>query len=307
MSAHGGDPDRLEFVVEPADAGKRLDKVVQRHLIGYGRRAVAELFARRAVRADGRLVNKGDLSRAGEAITILLSDLQRIAPEPFAPLKVVLATHDVVVVSKPAGQPTAPVILGETGTLAGALLGRYPELSSFGHKPREPGLLHRLDTQTSGLVVAARHEAAFRTLSRALSEGRLEKRYLAIVREAGLADFGVVDAPLAPSAKQSRRVQAVTTGGRPAVTRFNVVSRKGPLALVECVVSHAYRHQIRAHLALLGHPILGDRLYGGPEAPELGARHALHASYVAWAGDLDVPPFEAEDPLPADLAALLLD
>lgn len=283
----------------------RLDKLVQKKLVGFGRRSVTELFARRAVRVAGAAARKGAIAREGDSIEVALDEHAWIAPETDAHLEVVLETENVVVVDKPAGQPTVPVSLGEGGTLASALLARYPEMAAIGHRPREPGLLHRLDTQTSGLLVAARTARAFETLSTALSEGRIRKRYLAVVREAGLPASGVIDAPLAPARRDSRRVEVVIGRGRAAVTRFSVVSRARGFALVECEVGHAYRHQIRVHLASLGHPIAGDRAYGGPDVPELGERHALHASHVAWAGDEDVPPFEADAPLPRDLAALL--
>ena len=298
----------LSFVVAKEEAGLRIDQIVVRHLGALGRRGVSELFRRGAVRTDGRVAKKGDRALPGRTVSVVRGDAAPIVPEPEAPLDVRLERDDLVVVRKPAGQPTAPIRLGETGTLAGALLGRYPELLGIGHQSREPGLLHRLDTQTSGLLVAARSLGVFEHLWRALSEGRLEKRYLAIVESRGLAESGVVEGALAPDPGDPRRV-SVTTGaesrGRPSTTRWRRVQVTTRFALVEVTAPHAYRHQVRVHLASMGYPIAGDSLYGGPAAPELGARHALHASYVAWAGDGDVPAFIVEDPLPDDLAALV--
>jgi 23S rRNA pseudouridine1911/1915/1917 synthase len=298
----------ITFVVTRAEDGERVDKLVAGHAASGGRRKVAELFQRGAVRIGGRVVKKGTVAREGEAVTVQLTEA--IRPEPDAPLSVRLETRDVVIVDKPAGRPTAPARDGDAGTLAAALLGRYPEMAGVGYRAREPGLLHRLDTETSGLVIAARSERAFTTLRAALSEGRIHKRYLAIVAAVDLPASGVVETPLAPDPRDGRRVAipprtAPDAGpGRPRVTRFRTLRIAGPWALVEVDVSHAYRHQVRVHLASIGHPIAGDALYGGPLAELAGERHALHASYVAWAGDDVVGPFAVESPLPDDLTAL---
>jgi 23S rRNA pseudouridine1911/1915/1917 synthase len=313
----------VSFSVESADAGERIDKLVARRVEHGGRRKLAELFERGAVRVGGRVAKKGSVAREGDAITVRLAP--SIGAEPDAPLRVLLETPDVVIVDKPAGQPAVPARDGDSGTLASALLGHYPEMGRVGYRAREPGLLHRLDTGTSGLLVAARSAAAFATLRKALSAGHVEKRYLAVVAASGLPEDGVVDAPLAPDPDDGRRVVIVTgtpgphhdapDGARatpkikaapPAarVTRFRRLRVAGPWALVEIDARHAYRHQVRVHLASIGHPIAGDALYGGPIAALTGKRHALHASYVAWSGDDVVPAFAVESPLPDDLAAL---
>lgn len=301
----------LTFTVVESEAGQRLDKLVVSHT-ELGRRRVSELFARGHVIVAGRRVPKGELARAGDEIVVSLDAEDRPAPEPEARLVVRLETPHLVIAAKPAGQASAP-LRGEPGTLAGALLGHYPEMLGVGHGPREPGLLHRLDTETSGLVIAARSEDAFSRLHAALREGAMSKRYLAVVMAEGLADSGTIDASIAPDRKNPKRVlvsdaHAERTGknrARPAVTRFKVVRRAGDRALVEVTVSRALRHQIRAHLASVGHPILGDAVYGGPETASVAERHALHASYVAWAGDEIIAAFAVEEPLPADMASLM--
>jgi 23S rRNA pseudouridine1911/1915/1917 synthase len=300
----------LTFTVPAGEAGTRLDKLVVARA-EIGRRRASELFADGRVLVGDRPAVKGEAARAGDSVTVLLDVDDRPKPEPDAPLVVRLETSELVVCAKPAGQPSAP-LRGEPGTLAGALLGRYPEMAGVGHSPREPGLLHRLDTQTSGLVLAARSAAAFERLHAALGSGQMTKRYLAIVAAAELGDSGVIDAPIAPDRKNPRRVRVGESGersgknrARPALTRYRVARRVGPWALLELDVSRALRHQIRAHLAFIGHPIAGDQVYGGPAAAELGLRHALHASYIAWAGDDVIGPFAVEEPLPDDMASLI--
>jgi 23S rRNA pseudouridine1911/1915/1917 synthase len=295
------------FRVAPDEAGQRFDKVIARKLPDLGRRAAADLFGKGRVRVDGRVVKKGDRAHAGASVTVELEE-QDVESEPDLPLNVVVETPEVAVVRKPAGLPTAPIRRGETGTLANAIVARFPETKNVGYRPREPGLLHRLDTQTSGLVIVARTSEAFATLRGALAEGRIEKRYLAVVRKGAVSQPGVADQCLAPDPRDPRRVRVVPAtmpGARPATTRFRIVRSGAAFSLLEVEVSHAYRHQIRVHLSWLGAPIAGDALYGGALVPSLGERQALHASYVAWAGDDVVPRFEAEDPLPAELEALL--
>jgi 23S rRNA pseudouridine1911/1915/1917 synthase len=256
------------------------------------------------VRVAGRIAKKGERARAGDRISIELAASDAAEPEPDVPLELRLERADLVVVNKPAGQPTAAVRGSTQGTLAGALVARYPEMARIG-SAREPGLVHRLDTQTSGLVVAARTAEAFEALRRQLAAGAIDKRYLAIVESAGLPGEGVIDLPIAP--RDARRVVAREgmRGSRPALTEWRTLRRREPWALIEARASPARRHQVRAHLAAIGHPIANDVLYGGRAVQALGARHALHASYVACAGDATLAGFAIEEPLPADLAGLL--
>jgi 23S rRNA pseudouridine1911/1915/1917 synthase len=210
------------------------------------------------------------------------------------------------VVEKPAGQACAPLGPGETGSLAGALVTRYPEMQGVGYRAREPGLIHRLDTGTSGLVIAARNAEAFAALVEALQAHRLDKRYLAIVEAAGLPDSRVIELPLMPGSGGKVVVAPLDgrgSGVKDCTSSFRTLERRGRFALVEVEASRAYRHQVRVHLAASGWPIAGDVEYGGAARPALAGRHALHASHVAWAGDARVPAFAVDSPLPDDLLA----
>jgi 23S rRNA pseudouridine1911/1915/1917 synthase len=301
--------ESIEFTVSDTDAGKRLDRLVIERLGSLGRRGASELFDKGRVRVGRRRVKKGDLARAGDVVSVELAGPAVPVPEPDAPLDVRLERPDLVVVNKPAGIPTAALEAGERGTLVNRLLARYPEMQGIGHRPREPGILHRLDTQTSGLLVAARTSSAFTHLQAALDGGKLQKRYLAII-SGTLDDSGVIDAPLAPDPKHRERVRVLGVMDdadyfRDALTHYRVLERIGQWTLLELDVSKAFRHQIRAHLASIGAAIVGDKVYGGILDTALGERHALHASYVAWAGDGTVAGFAVEEPLPKDMAELL--
>src|SRR5690606_17154918 len=163
-----------------------------------------------------------------------------------------LVRPDLVVVNKPAGMPAAALRASDRGTLAGALLARFPEMASVGFGPREPGLVHRLDTFTSGLLVAARSEQSFRRLREALESGMLIKRYLAIVANHGLPERGFIESRLIPHPKNQRKVRALSRedpSGRPARSEYRVIERRAALSLVELSVGPAFRHQIRVQLA----------------------------------------------------------
>lgn len=316
----------MRITITDVEAGARLDKLLVQLVPGLGRAGAKRLFTESRIRiftagADsrGRLAAKGDVATLADVIEIaLVEDAQGSAAVPDAelPLEIVLETPEVVIADKPAGQPTAPLDPGERGTLANALLARYPEMAGIGFSPREPGLCHRLDTGTSGLVLAARTQKAFEVLTRALKAGRLDKRYLVICAARDLPESGVIDVPLAPHPKDKRRVYAcihprdlARYTSRPASTEYTKLREHGPWALVEVKAPRAARHQIRVHFAAIEHPLVGDALYGGPPVPglkegELG-RHALHAHRITWSGDAEVPAFSVQSPLPADLEALL--
>jgi 23S rRNA pseudouridine1911/1915/1917 synthase len=307
-----------ELVVPASLDGARLDKAITELVPELSRARVKRAIDLGAVRVNGRRVPKGGTVSSGDQVRIDVAQVAEAAAvaTPDAPLRVVIESDQVVVVDKPAGQPTAPLRPGEVGTLVNAILGRYPELTPegdtcIGHSPREPGIIHRLDTETSGAVVVARTAVAFEVLKTALKEGRLDKSYLLVCSEQGLPDEGTIEFPLANHPKDQRRVYAcihprdvIRYEPRPAATRYRVLRRTGAWALVEARVGKALRHQIRAHFAAAGHPLAGDELYGGPVIRALG-RHALHASRVAYPGGGGVEAFEASVPLPKDIAALL--
>jgi 23S rRNA pseudouridine1911/1915/1917 synthase len=301
---------RAEFVALREDGGTRLDKFLNERIEDLGRQQAAELCALGHVRIDGRRAKKSALVTAGATVTVELGEPEFLAPEPELPLEVRLERPELVVVNKPAGMPSAPLRNSERGTLCNALLARYPEMKGVGYRAREPGIVHRLDIQTSGLLIAARSADAFTHLTRALELEGIRKRYLAVVAPAGLPETGEISRALSPDPAHPERVRVLEPGdssgyARQKTTRYRVLQSGAGRALLEIDVGSAFRHQIRAHLAAIGHPILGDAVYDGELVPELGARHALHASQISWSGDARVAGFTVVEPLPHELSRLL--
>lgn len=286
------------FLVGPDSAGLRVERLLMDRL-GCSRAEARRLCALGAVQLDGCRSAKGQRVTPGARLVVQAGDEPPVTAEPEQPLTVRLERADLVVVEKEAGTPTVPLRAGQRGTLAGALIARYPEMAGFGRSSREPGVVHRLDTQTSGLVLAARDGESFARLLAHLRAGRLEKRYLAICEAAGMKASGAIEFPLSPDPKHYGRVVVTPPGARysrPARTEFRLIERGVRFALIELIVSRAFRHQIRAHLAAIGHPIAGDALYSGSPVGALGNRHALHASVLGFAGEQPLPFRVTSDP-----------
>ena len=257
----------LERVV-PDDAPKdRLDRAVAR-LFGISRGRAMEWIAEDRVRIDGRRSPKGAQVGPGARVSVRRPPPDSPVPQPELPICIVHADAQIVVADKPAGMPSHPLKPGETGTAANALVGRFPELAGVGPAAREGGLVHRLDADTSGLLLAARTEAAHAMLRAQFTARSVEKGYLALV--AGeLHAGGEIDVPLAHDPHDNRKVRAASDAewaeahdARPAVTRFTPAERRAGFTLVEVEIATGVLHQIRAHLAALGHPLLGDPRYG---------------------------------------------
>jgi 23S rRNA pseudouridine1911/1915/1917 synthase len=303
----------VEIVVGTEDAGARVDVVLVRHVPGMSRARARDLADEGKIRVDGRIVPKGRLVAEGEHGAIADAPPPGVAAaeaDPDLPLVVLHEDAHLVVVDKAAGVPSHPLRAHERGTVAGALLARYPEMAGVGYSPREPGLVHRLDTGTSGVLLAARDAATFEALRDALRAGEIDKRYLALA-EGRVAAPDVVRMPLATDPRDERRVVACATpneaerlGARPAVTEILASEPRGAFSLVTASAPAARRHQIRAHLAAIGHPLAGDTLYRGLPVEGL-ARHFLHAASLALRHPVTGAALSVDAPLPSDLAAVL--
>lgn len=290
----------FSFTVPPTPPGLkpvRADRLVREAAPRQvSRAAVAECFALRRVTlaGSGVALGKSDVPPAGARIDVqdLAEDSdRRVAPEPESPLCIVWEEAGIVAVDKPAGQPCHPLSPEERGTLAGALVARFPEMAAVGSDALQPGIIHRIDAGTSGLVLAARSQEAFDAVKAQFASQKVRKTYLALVH-------GAVDAPggvsgfLAHCSSFRGRMRAVAAqslprGERPlrAETFWTPLARVAPDAtLLKVEIRTGVTHQIRCHLSCAGHPVAGDTLYGGaphPASPRGG--HCLHSLSAEFA------------------------
>ena len=278
--AKSRDDDAAACTVPPALHGARVDRALA-ELMDLPVAAARRLLEAGRVRVDGGRRKKGELVRAGEVVT-LEGGGRWLVPAPDPRVAVLLLEAELMVADKPAGIPCHPLVPGEGGTVVDALAALHPEIEAASpEEPREAGLAHRLDTGTSGCLVVARTPDAWRALRAAFSSDEVEKRYLALV-EGALEGATVVASPIAHDPADARRMRA-DPSGRPARSEIRPVHVGALASLVEVTMHGGRRHQVRVHLATLGHPIVGDTLYGAAAADDAPAP-LLHARALALPG-----------------------
>ena len=290
----------LRLTIPTALAGLRLDQALARLLPDESRSRLAKLIDEGHVTVDGERPPPKRKVKSGEAVAVELVPRQEesaFAPEAIA-LAVVHEDDAVIVVDKPAGLVVHPGSGNWRGTMLNALLHHAPQLG----KLARAGIVHRLDKDTSGLLVVAKTEAAQTDLVRQLQAHEVKRTYLALVR-GKVARAGRVEAPIGRHPKQRTRM-AVVASGKPAVTHYRVRKRLRAHTLLECDLETGRTHQIRVHLASIGHPIEGDPVYAGRAEPLL-ARQALHAWKLAFRHPVSGKTLAFESPLPRDIAALV--
>ena len=321
----------IDLVVEAQMAGARLDRVLADLVPELSRSRLQALIRAGAVTCAGETIgDPGRRVKSGERYRIAVPEPEPAIPVPEAiPLAIVAEDEHIVVVDKPAGLVVHPAAGHESGTLVNALIAHCGESLSGIGGVRRPGIVHRLDKDTSGLLVVAKTDRAHQALSEQFQahgvDGRMERRYLALVWGQPLRQRGTIDVPLGRS-RASRTKITITHGddGRRAVTHFEVLERfvgadGKPLAsLVQLVLETGRTHQIRVHMAHAGHPVMGDPVYAtgfrtsasrlGPEsraALEQLDRQALHAAFLQVEHPATERPMAFESPLPPDIATLL--
>lgn len=297
----------LEFSVDEAAAGLRVD-VVLAGLTGHSRAQIRRWIDARRVEVGGEPVRASRLLQLGESIEArpLEPVAIELSPEPI-PLVILYEDADVVVVDKPAGLVVHPAPGHPSGTLVNALLHHCRDLAGIGGVLR-PGIVHRLDRGTSGVIVAAKHDAAHTGLSRQFAEHTIERLYRTFVRALPGADSGRVDRPIGRHPRDRKRMSVETRAGRDSVTNWQVARRfpKAGVSELEIRPETGRTHQIRVHLASIGMPLVGDVVYGrarGRDA-ELG-RPALHAERLGFDHPRTGERLRFEAPLPPDLVALV--
>jgi len=295
-----------ELVATAKDAGARLDAFVAART-GVSRAAAAKLISAGAVLVDGHAASKSVRLEDGMRVSVTLPEPQNAVPEAEdIPIPVVYEDDHLLVVSKPAGLVVHPAPGHHSGTLVNALLARAGAAPAGGDASR-PGIVHRLDAGTSGLMIVAKDEPTHASLTEALAARAVTRVYLALVEGTPDSDTITIDAPIGRSARD-RKKMAVVAGGRPAITEVRVLEKLPDTTLVEARPITGRTHQIRVHLKTAGHPVAGDRVYGGNRklASALGLdRPFLHAARLSFEHPSTGARIELEALLPPDLATAL--
>lgn len=298
--------EQVEFIVQ--NAGERLDKLVVEQLQQLSRAQVQALIKDGFVTVDGAQVKPGVRLKGGERIHVTIpmrEENESVQPEDIA-LEVVYEDDDLAVIDKPAGMTVHPGVGDETGTLVSAIIARWPQIATMNTMEKRVGIVHRLDKDTSGLIVVAKHDTARRKLAEQFQARSVEKTYLALLERTPKTLTGRIEAPIARDPKQRKRM-AVVRQGKPAISEFEVIDdnfREGQ-ALVRVRLLTGRTHQIRVHMAFIGCPIVGDVVYGFRRQRLRLKRHFLHAARLCFDQPTTGEHLCFDSPLPAGLQNIL--
>jgi len=299
----------VEESIPAALAGERLDRVVS-IIADISRSEARELVAAGGAKVDGVDAPNGKV-RLTEGQVVLV-DLDKIPvaelpkPDPSVPVEVLYEDEHVIVINKPVGLVVHPAAGHGTGTLVNGLLVRYPEIATVGQSLR-PGIVHRLDAGTSGLMVVARSQAGYEALVEAMSDHDVEREYMALAWGHFDSANGVIDAAIGRDPRDPLKM-AVVREGKWARTHFEVVEEfvdPADLSLVQCTLETGRTHQIRVHLAAVGHAVVGDSTYGGARSSLKSPRPMLHAARLAFAHPVTGDHMEFGAGMPADMVAVI--
>lgn len=326
MHAHNSAPEEPagQPLPIPADAvGQRLDRYLTTLLPQLSRSAVQQLIAEGAVLVNGKPGKAGAALRAHDEVRILRETLTpaHTTLEPRAlPLEIVYEDDDLLVINKPAGLVVHPAPGHRGDTLVNALLARYPQFQEMNGPELEesdeedepdptaavrPGIVHRLDKDTSGLLLVAKNARTQAALVEQMKQHQITKRYLALVQGLVKLDQGTIDAPIGRDPRHRQQMAITSIASRAARTHFRVLERFTRHTLLLIQLETGRTHQIRVHLQAIGHPVVGDPVYGPKQGTLPLKRQFLHAYQVQLTHPITGAPLEFEAPLPADLQKIL--
>jgi 23S rRNA pseudouridine1911/1915/1917 synthase len=294
--------EEIIFTVE--EGGQRLDLVIAGAFEELSRSQVQRLIKSGAVTVDGRLSKPAYRVEPGEQISILVPEEkdEPVRPEPI-PLDVIYEDASLLAVNKPAGLVVHPAPGHPSGTLVNGLLAYHAALANVGGLERA-GLVHRLDKDTSGVILVAKEPAVYKALQRQFKRRRVHKVYVALVEGQVEPREGIIEAPVGRDRRDRKRM-AVRRSGRPAVTRYRTARRFKDHTLLEVEPRTGRTHQIRVHLSWMGYPLVGDQVYGRRRQPLLDRRHFLHAQEIRFTHPATEEEMTLSAPLPPELESVL--
>jgi 23S rRNA pseudouridine1911/1915/1917 synthase len=298
--------DQLIWRVADEDAGARIDKLIVDSLDGVSRTAVQQWIKDGLVKVNGRSVKGSYKAEPGDEVYVTIPEPEDydVLPENI-PLDIVYEDQDMIVINKPRGMVVHPAPGHSSGTLVNALLYHCKDLSGINGVMR-PGIVHRIDKDTSGLLMAAKSDRAHTSLSAQLKEHSITRKYLAVVH--GWVEHlqGTVDAPIGRDPKDRKMFTVTDRNSKHAVTHFAVVEHIGNFTLLELALETGRTHQIRVHMKFIGHPLVGDPMYGREkDRSKFIDGQALHAAVLGFVHPTSGQYMEFEAPLPEDMQALL--
>lgn len=305
----------ITHIVTEKHVGKRLDIFIAHYEPHISRNRIQTLIKDGQALVDGNIEKPGYKVKLDERVTLDLPERQvrEVLPEPI-PLHVIYEDPHIIVLNKPPGLVVHPAPGNYTGTLVNALLYHYGSLPSLGSRTKtdereRAGIVHRLDKDTSGVIVIARTHEALRSLSAQFKNRVVKKRYLALVAGVIKKGSGTIEVGLGRHVKERKKISVHTHHAREAVTAFIVKERFKNATLVEVEIKTGRTHQIRVHMAHIGHPVLGDRVYGGSKVMQLGEgpipRQMLHAETLSLLHPDTGTPLSFTAPPPADMAVVI--
>ncbi|MFD1397162.1 RluA family pseudouridine synthase [Kroppenstedtia eburnea] len=267
---------------DESDAGERVDKFLAGKEADWSRMAVQSWIREHRVRVDGRIVKSNHRLQGGEQVEVAVPPPEEAEVKPEAlPLEVVFEDGDVIMVNKPRGMVVHPAPGSPSGTLVNALLAHCDDLSGIGGVLR-PGIVHRIDKDTSGLIMVAKNDFAHRSLAAQLKNHTVDREYTALVQGNIPHDRGTVDAPIGRDPHHRKRMAVEHRHGKPAVTHFEVIERFSRATLIRCRLETGRTHQIRVHMKSIGHPLVGDPVYSTRYRDFPIDGQALHARLLGF-------------------------
>ncbi len=293
--------ENYSLIVDADDADERIDKYLAGQLEELSRSYIQKIIDNGGVTVNSKNVKARTIVREGDSVELLIS--KAVAPEIAAeniPLEILYEDEDILVVNKPKNMVVHPAAGHYSGTLVNALLYHCRDLSGINGVMR-PGIVHRIDKNTTGSLLVCKNDFAHRSIAEQLKEHSIKRRYLAIV-EGKVKEDGVIDKAIGRSSKD-RKKMAVTVNGKNAVTHFRVISSTDKFSFVECRLETGRTHQIRVHMASIGHPVVGDEVYGHPVKGLEG--QTLHARILGFIQPHTGEYIETEAPIPEYFSSLL--